>query len=52
MNLPQQLCTAIDHEAALADVYDDTIYRDLTGKSPVHSFGGMNHIFIAYMYTQ
>jgi hypothetical protein len=39
MNPPQQICTALDHEmfcfAALADVNDDTIYSDLTGKFPV-----------------
>ena len=37
--------------AALADVNDDTIYSNLTGKSPVRSFSGMNYIFIAYVDT-
>ena len=55
MNSLQQICTAIDHEmfcfAALADVNNDMIYSDLTGKFPVQSFSGMNYIFIAYIYT-
>ena len=55
MNPPQQLGTAIDYEmscfAVLANVNDDTIYIDLARKFPVHSFSGINYIFIAYVYT-
>ena len=36
---------------ALASVDDDTIYRDLMGCFLVHSFSGINSIFIAYVYT-
>ena len=46
---------AIAHEmfyfVALANVNDDTIYSDLTGRFPVRLFSNMNYVFIAYVYT-
>ena len=36
---------------ALANVNDDTIYSDLTGKFPVQLFSSMNYILTAYVYT-
>ena len=55
INPPQQMCTAIDNEmfvfAALADANADTIYTNLTGSFPVRSYLGMQHLFIAYIYT-
>ena len=49
------MCTTIDNEmfvfAALADANADTIYTNLTGSFPVRSYLGMQHLFIAYIYT-
>ena len=36
--------------AVLGDTNDDTIYSDLTGRFPVESYEGMNHVFVAYVY--
>ena len=51
---PEQVCTAIDDEmfcfVILADQNENTIYSDLAGRFPVCSYGGMNYIFVAYVY--
>ena len=44
MNPPEQICTVEDKEmfyfAVLAGSNEETVYSDLTGKFPVHSFKG------------
>ena len=54
LNLPQQLCTALEDcmycFAVLGDMTSGTIYTDLCGLFPVTSYRGMKYIFVAYIY--
>ena len=36
--------------AAIGDTHRETIYSDLTGRFPLHSYEGMNYIFVPYVY--
>jgi hypothetical protein len=48
----EEICAAHDMFcfAALADLHTGTMYTDLTGAFPVHSFKNMQYIFVAYIY--
>jgi hypothetical protein len=37
--------------AALANAITGTMYTDITGAFPVHSFKSMQHVFVAYIYN-
>ena len=56
MQPPQEACGAQDDEMFCFAVVNEskagTIYSDLTGHFPVQSFTGMQHIFVAYVYTK
>jgi hypothetical protein len=48
----QELCAMQDVFcfAALANAITGTMYTDITGAFPVHSFKGMQYVFVAYIY--
>ena len=50
----EHVCSAIEDEifcfAVIGDANENTIYSDLTGRFPIHSYGGMNYISVAYVY--
>ncbi len=49
----EEICAAHDMFcfAALADLHLGTMYTDLTGAFPVHSFKNMQYVFVAYIYN-
>ena len=54
MSPTEHVCSATEDEMfwydVIGDTHKDTIYSDLTGRYPVQSYEGMNHIFVAYVY--
>ena len=54
MNLPQQICTAVEDAmycfAVLGDVNEGTFDTDLCGQFPVHLLKGMQYICVVYVY--
>jgi hypothetical protein len=54
MDPPQHMCSATGDDifcvAVLGDRNKDTVYSDLTDRFLVHSFEGMEYIFVAYVY--
>ena len=50
----EHVCSATEDEIFCCDVirdtHKDTIYSELTGRFPIHSYEGMNYIFVAYVY--
>ena len=50
----EHVCSAIEDKifcfAVIGDANENTIYSDLTGRFPIHSYEGMNYIFVAYVY--
>ena len=48
------MCSAIENEifyfAILRDEKENTIYSNLTGRFPIESYTGMNHIFVCHVY--
>ncbi len=49
---PQEICAMQDMFcfAALANAITGTMYTDITGAFPVHSFKSMQYVFVAYIY--